>query len=221
MIRKMKMLQRIVDTGIIAIVRADSPDKAIRIAEAIREGGVDIIEITLTVPGAIRVIEELNRVYGDGELLIGAGSVLDPETARAAILVGAEYIVGPNLNPLVAQLCNRYQKIYMPGCMTVTEIVRALEMGVDMVKVFPGGILGPSMIKAVKGPLPQAELVPTGGVDLNNVQDWIQSGCIAVGVGSELTKGANTGDYELVKATARQFVEKIRAARSQGNGVRQ
>lgn len=217
MIRKMKMLQRIIDTGIIAIVRADSADKAMKIAEAVREGGISTIEITLTVPGAIKVIEELNSTYGNGELLVGAGSVLDAETARAAILVGAEYIVGPNLNPAVAQLCNRYKKIYMPGCMTVTEIIHALEMGVDLIKIFPGGVLGPSMVKAIKGPLPQAEMVPTGGVDLDNVQDWIRSGCIAVGVGSELTKGANTGNYELVKATAERFVERIRAARHRGD----
>ena len=213
MIQKMQVFEKIIDKGIIAVIRANSPDQALNITEAVRRGGVDVIEITLTVPGAIKVIEELKNAFTKDEILLGAGTVLDPETARIAILAGAEYIVCPHLNKEVVELCNRYQKICMPGCVTVTEIVSALESGSDIVKLFPGNIFGPSMVKALKGPLPQAEFIPTGGVSIDNVNDWILNGCIAVGVGSELTGGAKTGNYELVTETAEEFVKKIAAAR--------
>ena len=169
MLEKVKFFGRIMNTGIIAVVRAETPVQALEIAEAVRKGGVDIIEITLTVPGAIEVIRELHRTYGADEVLLGAGTVLDSETARTAILEGAQYIVSPSFNLEVAKLCNRYQKIYMPGCMTVTEIITALEAGTDIIKFFPGNAFGPEMIKALKGPLPQADFIPTGGVSLDNV----------------------------------------------------
>ena len=213
MLAKLEHFKRIMDTGIVAVVRADTPGRALEIAEAVRKGGVDIIEITLTVPGAMGVISELSKTYRGGEILLGAGTVLDPETARIAILAGAEFIVSPAFNDAVVRLCNRYQKICMPGCMTVTEIITALEAGAGIIKFFPGNAFGPSIIKALKGPLPQAEFIPTGGVSLDNVQEWIKNGCIAVGVGGELTAGAQKGDYAMVTETAKQFVSKIKAAR--------
>ncbi len=213
MIPKLKQLQRIIDTGVVAVVRAGSPEEARKIAEAVRAGGVDIIEITLTVPGALDVIKDLKNAYPGEEILIGAGTVLDPETARLALLAGAEYIVSPILNLELVRLCNRYQKISMPGCMSINEIVQAMEAGADVIKLFPGSAFGPDMVKAIRGPLPQAVLLPTGGVSLENVQEWIKNGCIAVGVGGELTKGAEKGDYARVQEKARQFVEKVKAAR--------
>jgi len=218
MIQKMRVLERIVDTGIIAVVRADSPEQALKVAEAVMQGGVDIIEITLTVPGAIKVIEELKANFEKEEILLGAGTVLDPETARLAILAGAEYIVGPNLNHDVIKLCNRYQKICMPGCVTITEVISALESGADVIKLFPGNVFGPSMVKAIKGPLPQAEFIPTGGVSLENVQEWIKNGCIAVGVGGDLTGAVKKGDYRAVTETAKQFIAKIQEARDKQSG---
>ena len=213
MFDKIKNFNRIFNTGIIAVIRADSMEQALATTEAVLNGGVDIIEITLTVPGAVDVIKELTKTYRQNEILIGAGTVLDSETARIALLAGAEFVVSPSLNRDVISLCNRYQKICMPGCMTVTEIVSALEAGAALIKLFPGNSFDPSIIKTLKGPLPQAEFVPTGGVNLDNVQDWIHNGCIAVGIGGELTKGAAEGDYQGVTETARQFVEKIRAVR--------
>lgn len=213
MIDKIKNLRKIMDTGVIAVIRASSQEEALEISEAVKLGGIDIVEITLTVPDAISVIGGLRKAYGSDEILLGAGTVLDPETARAAILAGAEYIVCPNLNPEVIRLCNRYQKICMPGCLTPTEIVNALELGADVIKLFPGTLLGPDSVKALKGPLPQAEFVPTGGVTLENADLWIKSGCLAVGVGGELTKGARTGDFRQVTETAKAFVSKVRQSR--------
>lgn len=213
MIPKLRHLQRIINTGIVAVVRADSPEQALKITEAVRAGGIDIIEITLTVPGALEVIKDLNQAYRGGEILVGAGTVLDPETARLAMLAGAEYIVSPTLNLDLVKMCNRYQKISMPGCMSITEMVQAMEAGADVIKLFPGSAFGPALVKAIRGPLPQAVIIPTGGVSLDNVQEWIKSGCIAVGVGGELTRGAEEGDFARVEAQARQFVEKIKAAR--------
>ncbi len=210
---KERCMQRIVKTGIIAVVRAEGPAQALNIAEAVRQGGVDIIEITMTVPGALEVIRQLLAAYPGGEMLIGAGTVLDSETARAAMLAGAEYVVSPHFNPEVVRLCKRYRKVCMPGAMTVTEIIIAMEAGADVIKLFPGNVLGPDFVKAVRGPLPYARLIPTGGVSLENVDRWIKNGCIAVGVGSELTAGAKKGDFEQITATARQFIEKIRATK--------
>lgn len=208
--------QAIVDGGLIAVVRAESTEQALRIAEACREGGAAAIEITFTVPGAVGVIERLAEEYADGSILIGAGTVLDPETARAAILAGAHFVVAPCLNAEVVRLCARYDILAMPGAMTVREIVECMEAGAQLIKVFPGEVLGPRFIKAVRGPLPHARLVPTGGVALENVGEWIRAGCAAVGVGGNLTAGARNGDYASVTAMARQLTERIRAARSHG-----
>lgn len=210
---KLKILGKIVDSGLVAVVRAEGPEQASRIADACAQGGVGAIEITFTVPGAAAAIAELVRRDVARDILIGAGTVLDPETARGAILAGAKFIVGPSLNSDTARLCNRYQVPYMPGAGTVTEIIEAMECGAEIIKVFPGETLGPSFIKAVRGPLPHACLMPTGGVSLENVGEWIRAGCVAVGVGGNLTGGAKRGDFQSISDLARQFITKIREAR--------
>lgn len=160
---KLKVMQRIVGTGIISVVRANSPEKAIKIANAVKKGGIDAIEITMTVPGAIEVIKELKKSYPNGEILIGAGTVLDSESARAAMLAGAEFFVSPYFNSEMVKLCNRYQKVTMMGAMSIKEIIEVMESGSDFVKLFPGSAFGPSMVKSILGPLPYAPIIPTGG----------------------------------------------------------
>jgi 2-dehydro-3-deoxyphosphogluconate aldolase / (4S)-4-hydroxy-2-oxoglutarate aldolase len=213
MITKLQVLQKIMDAGIVAVVRADSSQQAAKIADACIAGGVAAIEITFTVPGAVDVIKDLANTYRSGEIIIGAGTVLDSETARAAILAGAQYVVSPSLNVDTVRLCNRYQIPIMAGAQTIKEIVEAMECGADIVKLFPGETLGPSFVKAVKGPLPQAPLMPTGGVSIDNVAQWIKAGCVAVGAGGSLTAGAKKGDYESITAIGKQFIAKIREAR--------
>jgi 2-dehydro-3-deoxyphosphogluconate aldolase / (4S)-4-hydroxy-2-oxoglutarate aldolase len=207
------IVSRVVDSGLVAIVRAESPTVAARMADACAEGGVAALEVTFTVPGAAAVIEDLAKRYQSGGILLGAGTVLDPETARIAILAGAQYVVSPSLNPETARLCNRYQVPYMPGAGSVRDIVEAMECGADIIKVFPGETLGPGFVKATKAPLPQAPLMPTGGVSIDNVAEWIRAGSVAVGVGGSLTAGAKTGDYQAITDLARQFVARIREAR--------
>ncbi|HHW66927.1 MAG: 2-dehydro-3-deoxyphosphogluconate aldolase / (4S)-4-hydroxy-2-oxoglutarate aldolase [Epulopiscium sp.] len=214
MISKIETLKKIMDVGIVAVVRAENEEKAEKIAQACIEGGIPAIEVTFTVPRADRVIESLKSKFTKDELIVGAGTVLDSETARVAILAGAEYIVSPGFDLETAKLCNRYQIPYMPGCMTITEMIRAMEAGADVIKVFPGSAYGPDIIKAIKGPLSQAVLMPTGGVSLDNVDQWIKNGCVAVGVGGELTAGAKSGNYGLITETAKQFIEKIKQARN-------
>lgn len=161
-----------------------------------------------------RVIEELAAEYKNGEMILGAGTVLDAETARIAILSGAQYIVSPYYDEATVRLCNRYAIPCLPGVMTIKDVVAALEMGVDIIKLFPGDAFGPGMVKAIKGPIPQANIMPTGGVDVNNVAQWIKAGVVAVGAGSSLTKGAKTGDYKAITETGKQFVENIKNARA-------
>jgi 2-dehydro-3-deoxyphosphogluconate aldolase/(4S)-4-hydroxy-2-oxoglutarate aldolase len=212
-IAKLDVLGRIVASGLVAVIRAESTDQASRIAEACALGGVGALEITFTVPGAAAAIEHLAKEFS-GQILVGAGTVLDPETARIAILAGAQFVVSPGLNPETARLCNRYQVPHMPGAGTIREIIEAMECGADIVKVFPGETLGPAFVKAVRGPLPQAALMPTGGVALENVADWIKAGSVAVGAGGNLTAAAKTGDFASITQLARKFVEKIKEARS-------
>jgi 2-dehydro-3-deoxyphosphogluconate aldolase/(4S)-4-hydroxy-2-oxoglutarate aldolase len=214
MIPKLDILRRITDAGLVAVVRAENGEQARRVADAVLEGGCPAVEMTFTVPAAHRVIEALAAAYKPSELILGAGTVLDPETARVAILSGAQYVVAPSLNVETLRLCHRYQVPVMPGAMTVREVLEALEAGADIVKLFPGEAFGPNLIKAIKGPLPQAPLMPTGGVDTQNVGEWIRAGAVAVGAGSSLTGGARTGDFAAVTRTARQFIEQIRAARA-------
>jgi 2-dehydro-3-deoxyphosphogluconate aldolase/(4S)-4-hydroxy-2-oxoglutarate aldolase len=210
---KREVVSKIISSGLVAVIRAENSDQAARIAEAAASGGVAALEITFTVPGAAGVIEHLAK-RRSAEILLGAGTVLDPETARIAILAGGQFVVSPALNPETARLCNRYQVPYMPGASTIREVIEAMECGADIVKVFPGEILGPAFVKAVKGPLPQAQLMPTGGVSLENVAQWIHAGSVAIGVGGNLTAGAKTGDFASITHIARQFVEKIQEARA-------
>ncbi len=213
---KEQIITRIEDCGIVAVVRAESIDQAKRITEACIKGGVAAIEMTFTVPYAHRVIEEVAKAYDPKDIILGAGTVLDAETARIAILSGASYIVSPHFNPEVVKLCNRYRIAVMPGAMTICEVVSAMEAGADIVKVFPGEAFGPKMLKAILGPLPQAKLMPTGGVSVSNVHEWIEAGAVAVGAGSALTGGAKTGDYDLITQKAKEFLSKIKEARKNG-----
>lgn len=210
---KLQVLSKIQASGLVAVVRTDSAATAARIAEACAEGGVAALEVTFTVPGAAAVIEELAKRYNNDHIVIGAGTVLDSETARIAILAGAKYVVSPSLNFDAAKLCNRYQIPYMPGVGSIREIVEAMECGADIIKVFPGESFGPAFIKAVKGPLPQASLMPTGGVSIENAGEWIKAGAIALGVGGNLTAGAKTGDFGSITSLAKRFIEAIQEAR--------
>ena len=208
------VLTKIADSGVVAVVRAENGEKAKRIADACLEGGVPAIELTFTVPFAHKVIEELAKEYQNGEMILGAGTVMDPETARIAILSGAQYVVSPYFSAETVRLCNRYRVPCMPGAMTIKEVVEAMESGADIVKVFPGEAFGPKILKAIKGPIPQAKMMPTGGVDVNNVGEWIKAGAVAVGAGSSLTGGAKTGDYKAITALAKEFIEKVKEARA-------
>ncbi|MEW9053117.1 MAG: bifunctional 4-hydroxy-2-oxoglutarate aldolase/2-dehydro-3-deoxy-phosphogluconate aldolase [Neobacillus sp.] len=212
--RKLQTLTRISDCGAVAVVRADTMDEAVKISEACVKGGIFGIEITFTVQGADEVIKQLSSLYQENNhVVIGAGTVLDATTARIAILAGSQFIVSPAFDEETAKLCNLYQVPYMPGCMTITEMKHALEAGVDIVKLFPGSVFGPEYIKAVKAPLPQVNIMPTGGVDLTNIDQWIQNGCVAVGIGGNLVAPAKTGDYDRITELAEQYIQKIQAAR--------
>lgn len=214
MMKKINILTKIAECGVVAVVRADSKVEAVNISEACVEGGIQGIEVTFTVQGADEVIKELAALYQDNnDVVIGAGTVLDATTARIAILAGAQFVVSPAFDQETASLCNLYQVPYMPGCMTLTEMKRALEAGVDIVKLFPGSAFGPDFVKAVKAPLPQINIMPTGGVSLDNVEQWIKNGCVAVGVGGNLLAPAKTGDFNKITEYAKQYIEKVQAAR--------
>lgn len=219
--KKIQVLHHLTEQGVVAVLRGDTPEQVIEMAEQAIAGGIKIIEVTLTVPFALQAIERLARKYSWNaqdeavRAVIGAGTVLDPETARAAILSGAEFIVGPSLNRDTVRLCNRYGIPVMPGAMTVKEIQEALELGVDIVKLFPGNLYSPSIIKSIHGPLPQANLMPTGGVSLGNLEEWVQAGAVAVGIGSDLTNEAvAAGDYGLVAKKAAEYAEVFKAAKN-------
>ena len=215
MSNKIETLAKIQEAGIVAVVRATSMEQAEKITDACIEGGVAAIELTFTVPHADKLIEAMRAKYSNGEIIIGAGTVMDAATARIAILAGAEYIVAPYFDPETVKTCNRYGIPSMPGIFTPTEAVAAMECGADVLKVFPGDVAGPAFIKSIKGPIPNAVMMPSGGVDVNNVADWIKAGAIAVGAGSSLTAGAKTGDYAKITETGKLFVERIKAARAE------
>ena len=213
---KSDVIKTIKDTGIIPVVRATSADEAMRAIDAIREGGISVLEITMTVPGAIGVIEEVAKRYGS-EALVGAGTVLDSETARACILAGAQFIVSPALNLETISTCRELNVAVMPGALTPTEVVQAWTAGADLVKVFPAGAVGGAgYIKALKAPLPQIELVPTGGVSLITAADFIRAGASALGVGTDLVdiKAIREGQHAVITERARQFLDIVREARS-------
>lgn len=212
--KKHEKMNLIRETGIIAIMRAQSSSQLITAADAIKAGGVRVIEVTMTTPGALDVIAAASRKYGS-EVLFGAGSVLDAETARAAILAGAGFIVAPTLNLDVIALCNRYSVPVMPGCYTPTEALTAWEAGADMIKLFPASFGGPGLIKAIRAPLPQLEIVPVGGVDLDTAANFIQAGAAALGVGSSLIsqKLLDSGDMEALTERAKAFIQVVKLAR--------
>ena len=212
---KNDVIKQIRDIGIVPVVRANSADEAMRAIDAIREGGVSVLEITMTVPGAVNVIAKVAERYGD-EALVGAGTVLDAETARACILNGAQFIVSPALNLETIACCRRYGVTVMPGALTPTEVVEAWTAGADFVKVFPAGSLGgASYIKSLKAPLPQIEMVPTGGVSLKTAADFIKAGASALGVGADLVdlKAIRDGQLSVITERAKQYVEIVREAR--------
>ncbi|HEY6121474.1 MAG TPA: bifunctional 4-hydroxy-2-oxoglutarate aldolase/2-dehydro-3-deoxy-phosphogluconate aldolase [Pyrinomonadaceae bacterium] len=210
------VIQNIKQLGIIPVVRATSPDEAIRAVEAIQAGGVSILEITMTVPGAIKVIEEMAARYGS-HALVGAGTVLDEQMAQTCISAGAQFIVSPALNLETIAACRRADVAVLPGALTPTEVVQAWNAGADFVKVFPAGAVGgPSYLRALKAPLPQIELVPTGGVSLKTAGDFIRAGASALGVGADLVdiKALREGRSNVITDRARQFVEIVQQARA-------
>lgn len=213
---KTQVIQTITDIGVIPVVRAKSADEAMLAIDAIREGGISLLEITMTVPGAVGVIEKVSARYG-AEALVGAGTVLDAETARACILAGARFIVSPSLDLDTIATCRRYGVAIMPGALTPTEVVRAWTAGADFVKVFPAGAMGgASYIKALKAPLPHIALVPTGGVSLKTAADFIKAGASALGVGADLVdlKAIREGQQSAITERARQFVQIVKDARN-------
>ena len=212
---KSEVIQRIRDTGLIPVVRAESSDLAKRAVEAIKAGGVDVLEVTMTVPGAVDVIRELSNIFG-GEALIGAGTVLDPDQAAACLEAGAQFIVSPALNEQTIAFCREHEVAVFPGALTPTEVVRAWNAGADAVKVFPAGAVGgASYLKALKAPLPQIELVPTGGVSLKTAGDFIKAGAMALGVGADLVdiKALREGHPETITDRAKQFLAIVHEAR--------
>jgi len=212
---KENILRVIIDCGVVAVVRVESTREALEVCPAIARGGVKPVEVTMTVPNAIDVIKEFKSTVKD-EVLVGAGTVLDPETARVAILAGVDYIVTPTLNLKVIEMCHRYGIVVIPGAFTPTEILTAWEAGADIVKVFPAGVAGPQYLKDIKGPLPQVRLLPTGGVTLENTPDFIKAGAVAVAVGTALVDKKLVAEkkFDLITERARQFVEAVRKARA-------
>ncbi len=209
-------LKRILDGGIVAVVRSESSESLVKVVRALAEGGVTAAEVTFTVPDALDVIRRVRNEIGD-QIILGAGTVLDPETARAAILAGAEYIVSPVVNLDVIRLCRRYDKAVMPGAFTPTEVLSAWEAGADIVKVFPAEVGGPGYLKALRGPLPQIRLMPTGGVDLTTALAFLKAGACCLGVGSSLVdpKAIASNDFNRIRDLAAQYAAIVRQFRGQ------
>lgn len=212
----MSDLQRVLDGGIVAIIRATSGEQLVNVARALHEGGIDVIEVTFTVPNVLEILAAVRKDLGK-KILLGAGTVLDPETCRAALLAGAEFIVSPSLNLEVIKLCKRYGKLVMPGAFTPTEIVTAWEAGADIVKLFPADCVGPNYLKALRGPLPQVRILPTGGVDLKTLPDFFKAGACAVGLGGQLVEKAavESGNMTRIRDLAAQYVALVKQTRSQ------
>jgi 2-dehydro-3-deoxyphosphogluconate aldolase / (4S)-4-hydroxy-2-oxoglutarate aldolase len=213
---KQDILRKIAEVGLVPVVRAQSADEAMKLVDAIREGGVTVLEITMTVPGALGVMEQVARRFG-ADVLLGAGTVLDPETARACMLAGAHFVVSPALNLATIEMCRRYSVPVIPGALTPTEVLTAWTAGADVVKVFPCGALGgASYIKSLKAPLPQIELIPTGGVSVKTAGDFIRAGALALGVGADLadTQAIRDGNARAVTEKAREYVRLVQEARA-------
>lgn len=214
--KKIDSLIKLEQAGVIAVVRGDSAEQGKQACEALLKGGIKGIEVTFTLPQADQVIAELTAENKDNAVIIGAGTVLDAVTARLAIMAGAEFIVSPTFDQATAELCNLYQVPYLPGCMTITEIKEAMKAGADIVKLFPGSAYGPAIISAFKAPLPQVNIMPTGGVSLDNLQEWFRAGVITVGVGGNLLKPAETGDYKKVTEMARLYMTEFKRIKAEG-----
>jgi 2-dehydro-3-deoxyphosphogluconate aldolase/(4S)-4-hydroxy-2-oxoglutarate aldolase len=200
-------LRRVLDCGIVAVVRAPDGEHLVEVARSLFDGGVSVMEITMSVPNALEAIRQVRQAMGD-RVLLGAGTVLDAETARAVLFAGAEFIIAPTLNLDVIRLCRRYDKLVMPGAFTPTEILRAWEAGADIVKVFPADVVGPAFFKALRGPLPQIRLMPTGGVDLSTAADFLKAGACCLGVGGQLVepKAVVERNFDRIRSLARQYV---------------
>ena len=211
---KKEILKTLVDGGVIAVIRATDVETAVAMAKACAKGGILGLEITFTVPNADAVIEKL---CGDKTMkaIVGAGTVLDAKTCRIAIRKGARFIVSPAFDSTVATLCRKANIPYIPGCLTPTEIVRAMRAKADIIKIFPGSVGGPSYFTALHGPFPEAKFLPSGGVNLENVKEWIRHGAVAVSAGSSLTAPAKIGDYDTIVKNAGAFVDEVKAAREE------
>jgi 2-dehydro-3-deoxyphosphogluconate aldolase / (4S)-4-hydroxy-2-oxoglutarate aldolase len=208
-------LRRVLDCGIVAVVRFSDPEPLVAVVEALAAGGVTVAEVTFTVPNALEVIRAARAKLGD-RVLLGAGTVLDAETARAAFLAGAEFVVAPTVNVDVIRMCRRYDKLVMPGAFTPTEILTAWEAGADIVKVFPADVVGPAFFKAVRAPLPQVKLMPTGGVDLTTAGAFLDAGAVCLGVGGQLVepKAVAARDFARVTELAKQYAEVVKQHRA-------
>jgi 2-dehydro-3-deoxyphosphogluconate aldolase / (4S)-4-hydroxy-2-oxoglutarate aldolase len=213
---KEDQLRRVLDCGIVAVVRSPDSAQLVEVCRALADGGVTVVEITMTVPDALQVVGRVRAALGD-RVLLGAGTVLDPETARAALLAGAEYVVAPTVNLGVIRVCRRYGKLVMPGAFTPTEILTAWEAGADVVKVFPADVLGPAFFKAVRAPLPQVRLMPTGGVDLKTAADFLKAGACCLGIGGQLVepKAVAERNFDRIRELARQYVGIVRQTRKE------
>src|SRR5919109_4329643 len=211
---KETQLRQVLDSGIVAVVRSPDSQQLVEVARALADGGVNVVEITMTVPDALDVVRQVRQTLGE-RLLLGAGTILDPETARAALLAGAEYLVAPTVNLEVIKLCQRYDKLVMPGAFTPTEILTAWEAGADIVKVFPAEVVGPAFFKAMRGPLPQIRVMPTGGVDLTTASAFLQAGACCLGVGGQLVEPAAVaaGDFKRIRELAQQYVSAVKQVR--------
>ena len=210
---KSETIMRLKENFIFAVIRAGSEDSGYEICKSVFEGGIKNIEVTFYTPGAERVIRRLSSDFAGTDMVVGAGTVMDAVTARIAIMNGAAFIVSPHFSADIAQTCNRYAVPYLPGCGSVTEVQTALEHGAEILKIFPGGVLGPAFIKDVHGPMPYAQMMPSGGVSIDNMDEWIKSGACAVGVGSALTKRYQTEGAESVRETAAAFAARLNEIR--------
>ena len=208
------VLNKIEETGIISIIRGIDETKISKTVQALFEGGIKVLEVTFDTPGAAGMIEKIKREYSD-KIIIGAGTVLDPETARIAILSGADFVLSPSLNIKVIEVCSRYSKLAVPGVLTPTEIVCALESGAQIVKLFPAGAFGPAYIKDIKGPLKQAEIIAVGGISIDNAEEFIRNGAMALGVGSELVNSRliSEEEFSVISQKSRMFIDIIKGAR--------
>ena len=216
-IQKITTLQLLAEKRVVGIVRTNARQEAYEKSKAIQEGGISFLEVTLTTPGALSVIEKL-RIEQDAEQMIGAGTVMDAESARAAILSGAQFIISPNLDEGLIRMCNRYGIPCIPGIGTVTEAVKALELGIDVVKAFPGSLLGPDFVKAIHGPVPQIEVVPTGGVSKDNIRDWFAAGAFGVALGSALCYPKSGDDLKNITKETRNIVSAVEEAKLSAGG---